>query len=1548
MESINNKYLKKHKKFRSDYKKLALAFFVLAVLVALVVFWWLKLVGVTISGDAFCGATEHLHDESCYVSELICDIEETDVTTTEEEKTTTTTEEETTTTEEEETTTTEEETTTTEEKTTTSEEETTTTEEEETTTTEEETTTTEEETTTTEEETTTTEEETTTTEEEVTSTTKKTTTTTEESTTKKKKTTTTVEETTTKKTTTTTAPAHVHTDGCYRQVLVCKMAEHTHTQDCYPDKSADVETVSDWLATIETVEITNSVPKNLISIARSQLGYAESKDNFEFDDNGNKNGYTRYGEWYGNPYAPWDATFVSFCLHFSNVNNGEMLKSAGAESLRLAWQDRGVYSSAEEHEVQRGDVVFLDTDHNGIADSVAIVVSTTEDSLLVIAGDSDDQVEQKSIALSEDILGYGCTSDLSYAKDMNYQTETTKPKKNMLMIQAPLMSTDTSKSNIIYISDLAGELEKITFLRHDGTEVDEDDTIHLGEPYTIILQFTEINTKDPWVQFKYDENGFLTYQIPDKLHCEPFTEWQPIEEAKNGTTKTVGEYWVDENGLLKVRFFDENNVNYIDKYSNLQFQVEFGASVTVTTPGSTEITFGDNIKVELNIDGGAEMEIEKQAGVYDIDTQTVDWTVEVKATHGVVHDFYLVDNIDKNHQYLDGSLFVTDLDGNPLDPQPTVAELLSPDFPYSFKVEGFPDFPAGTGYLITYKTKLLDGVLEDNEVSAWNGVVGYGKDSNDKPVEDYSENYVTVQPEKMNKTGKQDILVEGDTNIPVIEWTVEIQNFYTDLQGTIIVDTLGEGQAYYTGRPIKVRCWDEQGNVTDLEISWDDVVMEGNNIHFPLPEGYEFLITYYTTYEDLDDGDKGFYTNTASATINGKDETTTGTVTVIGFRAEVHKSAYGNDGEYVYFTIETLVPDFVKDQGHFYLYDEQSSWGQASGYWYVENQPLDMEIIAVTESGETITFTPHVPGGPEENTFILVSPAVMANGAIKQYAFEIYFNTAEANAATSKWLLDENANLIIKYKIPFDAKLGSEYTGTLTGDKTLGDVLDEGSKLTNWATMHYREDIIAGTSAEYEFSPKIFKKAKTNSDGTIDYTVDFITDNGYGGFFLTRDTTSAYFLDTFDEKLEYVPGSLVVTCSTPWNYDVWLMRYAYTGDIEGNEINLHANQFSYVEMNQDVGWYELTTFRDLETYYKNHYGGLYTFTYKLKLKDEYYNTTDFTTFMLDNTAEVKWDEAGTTGPITTTTEYKTGLISKEAVQKNNKLDFAIDFNSMALDVLTGADTVDVGDAMSQNLSVYWDSIQLHYEDENGNWINFADPNSQYQYTVLYDQYTNKLTFTVPDELHIKINYTTLVTESGSVAIHNTVSVHGKTHVTDFVDAVFKVETHSGSASGSVHNITLLKHDGETGAPLPGVTLHLYGPVGDLNAPVPDGHQQIIVTETGKKLYYIASYTTGEDGTHAIESQYLTEGGPYALVEDAPPPGYLALTKPAYFYFYEDDPNGIIPTVTTIITVENFSHAFALPETGGTGTIPFGIIGMALMAAPIVYSILRRKRERRLS
>lgn len=192
---------------------------------------------------------------------------------------------------------------------------------------------------------------------------------------------------------------HTHGDACYQGEDVCTLEEHIHTPNCYSDHNADLETDDDWEGSLHGMIRSPSTYENVLMVARSQLGMAESTRNFQVDAVGVRRGITRYGQWYGNPYADWSAMFVSFCLEYAGVQ--EVPLSAGPETMRVEWDQLGIYAPAADYVPEAGQLLFLDKDGNGAADAVAIITNQEENVLFVIEGDLREPVtEIGSVKLS--------------------------------------------------------------------------------------------------------------------------------------------------------------------------------------------------------------------------------------------------------------------------------------------------------------------------------------------------------------------------------------------------------------------------------------------------------------------------------------------------------------------------------------------------------------------------------------------------------------------------------------------------------------------------------------------------------------------------------------------------------------------------------------------------------------------------------------------------------------------------------------------------------------------------------------------------------------------------------------------------------------------------------------------------------------------------------------------------------------------------------------------------------------------------------------------
>ena len=191
-----------------------------------------------------------------------------------------------------------------------------------------------------------------------------------------------------------TAEAHVHTDACYERVLVCDEQEHIHTLSCYSDPSADVESADVWARTVSGVTLSGTWNEDLAAIAQTQLGYRESEKNYSVAWDGvTKNGYTRYGAWYGEPYADWSALFAAFCLHYAGVPTETVPHAEACAEWASMLNGIDLYTPAEDGAPVRGDLIFLDLDADEAAEHVGIVTELADGKIKAIGGDLDGRVQ---------------------------------------------------------------------------------------------------------------------------------------------------------------------------------------------------------------------------------------------------------------------------------------------------------------------------------------------------------------------------------------------------------------------------------------------------------------------------------------------------------------------------------------------------------------------------------------------------------------------------------------------------------------------------------------------------------------------------------------------------------------------------------------------------------------------------------------------------------------------------------------------------------------------------------------------------------------------------------------------------------------------------------------------------------------------------------------------------------------------------------------------------------------------------------------------------
>lgn len=219
---------------------------------------------------------------------------------------------------------------------------------------------------------------------------------------------------------------HVHSDECFTAAastdvesteppqLICGQEEHKHTLSCHSDPTADLETPETWEQSISIAELTGIWNEDVVAIARTQRGYVESTRNYTVLEDETVRGYTRYGQWYGNPYGDWCAMFASFCLDYAGVEGMPLESSVPRWIAALSASKLALFQPQGTYVPDPGELIFFDWDQDGQPDHVGLVAELiagedgTVPKITTIEGNSNNRVQELSYSLDDErIFGYG-------------------------------------------------------------------------------------------------------------------------------------------------------------------------------------------------------------------------------------------------------------------------------------------------------------------------------------------------------------------------------------------------------------------------------------------------------------------------------------------------------------------------------------------------------------------------------------------------------------------------------------------------------------------------------------------------------------------------------------------------------------------------------------------------------------------------------------------------------------------------------------------------------------------------------------------------------------------------------------------------------------------------------------------------------------------------------------------------------------------------------------------------------------------------------------
>ena len=671
---------------------------------------------------------------------------------------------------------------------------------------------------------------------------------------------------------------HHHTEACYEKVLTCTIPEHTHTLECLADYSADVETDDDWEK--YSVGLSDNWNEALLAVAKEQLGYKESEKNFQTDealgDIIDVHHYTRYGAFYGNPYADWDVAFIAFCQHYAGIPKTEIPQRLGLEALRADMDAMGfAYLTEGEdaaYEAIPGDVVTYNK--NGTADdeTIGIVETVGDDSLTVISGAVEGAVAEVTVPFTDvtstilvdqaygDYVGEPDDPDADYDDEIAVQPAEEKDaaavdaSEDIFNITGALNLNDKENQNDLGLTFTlenkpdGKNWEKIPA----GSEIQEGDEVRL------VLNMESV----PENIFHDGQNGNKAYyRLPYKL-AEPLTD-KPIYK-EGSTTEVIGHLNVNTEGLAIITF---------DKVQGFDYTKTFKATINVSgkivaggTDASEDIKFSDDAHFTLKKKSDIKTEKSAAAEVVEKGDKTYfKYTVKVSSKNGTAGQPVTIDDVIKNLYNLTGSydtdsFKLTKKDGTEVD---LTGKLTFASNGKSFKIEELEALGQDESYELTY---LYEVSGADNfETEKWGTV-------DNTATATSGENVSTATANK--SLSSEDITVEkygaiggygNDQAVGKITWTVTINNPNgRDLKDYVVDDALKtSGITIREGDKVKIEESTDSYNFHDFKVAGEKQYGTINAQHtgftYTFPEGStgkKYRFTYYTTMPNGTDGTK--------------------------------------------------------------------------------------------------------------------------------------------------------------------------------------------------------------------------------------------------------------------------------------------------------------------------------------------------------------------------------------------------------------------------------------------------------------------------------------------------------------------------------------------------------------------------------------------------------------------------------------------------------------------------------------------------------------------
>lgn len=1325
---------------------------------------------------------------------------------------------------------------------------------------------------------------------------------------------------------------HHHTEACYEKVLTCTIPEHTHTLECLADYSADVETDDDWQK--YSVGLSDNWNEALLAVAKEQLGYKESEKNFQTDealgDIIDVHHYTRYGAFYGNPYADWDVAFIAFCQHYAGIPKTEIPQRLGLEALRADMDAMGfAYLTEGEdaaYEAIPGDVVTYNK--NGTADdeTIGIVETVGDDSLTVISGAVEGAVAEVTVPFTDvtstilvdqaydDYVGEADDRDGSDDDEIAVQPADEKDAAAVDASEGDIFNTDPPAVNL-NDSTVQNNLGlTFTFQKRVGDDyvnANLGETIEEGDDVQVVVGFeAQAGT------FKKEQNGNKAYyQLPYKL-AEPLSN----KDITDDSSHKIGRMDVNTDGLVVITFSDDvTGFDYRDHFKGTfkvwgkAFAKDDSTSDTITFPGhGNSFTLKKKSDISIHKDVDSKIIFEKGRTYFE-------YTITVSSNNGTAGETVTInDQITKlwnvKGQFVQVSFKLTKDGADAAIPVGYPKIETKSDGTSNFTIEGLEALQAGENYTLTYLYEITNAntLPKDGGNVTNSATASYGNNTTNPSGtwKQIMSPELSVKKEGVYGGNNPDTVMTGR-----VLWTITVDNpSGRDLNGFKVTDTVKtEGVIILDQNDVKgniIQIKDGNNNKVDKIVNGKaengeaKVSNDKRSFEYTFPANStstKYTFTYCTTVPlnhsagsvqvsnrvDIDKGSE-HYDDDESVNVS-KREALLLKVPLGGTELEADNNRLKTVWELVIrsdASADTAKKFTIRD----YFKNPTNQSNQTMDH-YADKSKLEEELTAVgSENNEKGLFFDVLVNGAYRRVYgIKAMKALGADVTIQYYTDE-----------DSKKEADENTDKVRSFTITVDWK-GSTTPLSVVQIHAKGyttyvdsaDSLESGEKLSiyNYIKAGGKEQ---GAKSDYEKPTKkkpslgklVSASEWTGFKGSAD--IDYTGENTliwYKLLLKNLDANEATVKDTLPAGLEYT-GTYYVGWSTAEtegrNSTDKLLPFVTGGKNEGAE-NTQYLEEPTVTGTADTGQTLVFKLKNLNTL-QNPKPGSYQIAiiFSVKVTDDYWNDiSENPTKKYPN--EAIWDQSSKTAKADAIVTRKNSYVEKRNDYRdgNKEVTYTVEINKEKKTLLSTAgkklvlhDVLTVPSKISAEIDLQ--SIKL-YNDAGSD----VTTRMKCKPDEVVDDGTNKtykITVEVPDGAHYTLTYTYKfivpdnVVDGTKFDIKNTVGMFGNSETPS--ELWYK---HSGAA-GSVtqdNTNTLKVYKVETDKfynTLPGATFKLS----QWNS---SGWSEVgndyTTDENGQILFRYANQVSGN--VVKVERGVL-----YMLEETAPPSGYIGDSTPHYF------------------------------------------------------------------